>query len=215
MATLRKEIKDALIEDDLDRIAAMAPGNKRVFGAIMALTYDKENVIAWRAIEAMGLAVATIAADNPGMARDIVRRLLWSVTEESGSIGWSAPEMLAEVVAQSPGQFSDLPPIIMSLSEEPPFLPGVLWAMGRLAEAGLSLPRDARAVITASLAAAEPGVRGMALWAASRARFPGIGQRVEAMGADRGSFRLYRNRALESVAIGDLARQVSGDLQAK
>ena len=58
MATLRKEIKDALIEDDLERIAAMAPGNKRVFGAIMALTYDKENVIAWRAIEVMGLAVA-------------------------------------------------------------------------------------------------------------------------------------------------------------
>ena len=215
MATLRKEIKNALIEDDLDRIAALAPGNKRVFGAIMALTYDKENVIAWRAIEAMGRAVAAVATDDPGTARDIVRRLLWSVTEESGSIGWSAPEMLAEVVVRSPGQFSDLPPIILSLHDEPPFLPGVLWAMGRFAEAGLSLPREARLVITEALGDASAGVRGMALWAATRARFSGMDDRLAAMTADRGHFRLYENRTLENVVIGDLAGQVCQDLQAK
>lgn len=214
MPPLKKEVKTALLGGDFGRIVELA-GNKRMYGALISMAYDKESLIAWRAIEAMGMAVGALSDDDPHTARDIVRRLLWSVTEESGSIGWSTPEMLAEVVASRPDRFQDLPPIILSLSDEPPFLRGVLWAMGRLAGAGIDLPEGARGLVRESLCHEDPAVRGMALWAASQMAVPGIEFFSTALSRDKGQFNLYKDRELISLQISDLASEVYLSLQAK
>lgn len=53
-----------------------------------------------RAAAALGRAVSRMADEHVEEARNVVRRLMWHMNEESGNIGWGIPEAFAEVLAQ-------------------------------------------------------------------------------------------------------------------
>jgi hypothetical protein len=83
----------------------------------------------------MGRVALELARHNRiPVLRDTIRKLLWTMTEESGGIGWSAPDMIGEIIRSDFAEFSDVIPILWSYREEESFRPGVLWAMNRLAE---------------------------------------------------------------------------------
>ena len=86
---LKEEIRDALFEGDFAKVVQRALENKKVFSILISFTYDKESILCWRAIEAMGKAAGAVAERDPSTVRNIVQRLLWSMGEESGGIGWS------------------------------------------------------------------------------------------------------------------------------
>ena len=48
----------------------------------------------------MGAVVEKLAWEDMEGARVIMRRLMWSLNEESGGIGWGAPEAMAEIMAR-------------------------------------------------------------------------------------------------------------------
>ncbi len=87
-ASLKEEIKKALLERDFEKVAQRALADKKVFRMLISLAYDKEELLCWRTIEAVGRAAGAVAGKDPAMVRDIVQRLIWSVREESGgSVG--------------------------------------------------------------------------------------------------------------------------------
>jgi hypothetical protein len=88
----------------------------------------------WKAIETMGAIARGASPEQMVVLRETIRRLIWSMTDESGGIGWSAPEMMGEIIRNNPGEFLDLVPILWSFREEELFTASVLWAMGRIAE---------------------------------------------------------------------------------
>jgi hypothetical protein len=53
-----------------------------------------------RAASALGKAVSRMADEHIEEARNVVRRLMWHMNEESGNIGWGIPEAFAEILAQ-------------------------------------------------------------------------------------------------------------------
>lgn len=55
-----------------------------------------------RAASALGKAVSRMADEHIEEARNVVRRLMWHMNEESGNIGWGIPEAFAETLAQVP-----------------------------------------------------------------------------------------------------------------
>jgi hypothetical protein len=57
----------------------------------------------------------------------------WSLSDESGGIGWSAPELIGEIVCADPRRFADIVPLIADVYaiEEDVFRPGVLYAFSR------------------------------------------------------------------------------------
>ena len=58
--------------------------------------------MAERAAFAMGGVMARVYADAPEDAKNIVRRFMWHMNEESGNIGWGIPEAFGETLAQVP-----------------------------------------------------------------------------------------------------------------
>lgn len=54
-----------------------------------------------RAAVAFGQAVAALAEESLEDARNIVRRLMWHMNEESGNIGWGIPEAFAETLVKN------------------------------------------------------------------------------------------------------------------
>lgn len=205
--SLKDKIRKALLEADFESINKMALREKKVFRILISLAYDKTELICWRAIEAIGKAAGALKQSDPDFIRNIVQRLLWSLSEESGGIGWSAPDMLGEIVVNAPETFPDIPPIILSFKDEESFLPGVLWAMGRIASAGInSLDRDlCREIIIESLKDKSPTVRGIALWAASMLRMRELKDKVSSLLKDEGIFLFYEDHVLKQISVKEMA----------
>lgn len=200
-------VKEALQRKDYGTITDLAVKNRRVFRSLISLAYNKEDVVSWRAIEAMGKAAGAVAGENPSLVRDVVQRLIWSMSEESGGIGWSAPEMLGEIVRSSPAVFADIPPIILSFHEEEMFLKGVLWAMGRIADAGISPPQGAAELARRCLGSEDPVARAFALIAISKMDLNREDGAVCALTRDNATVRIYDDGELQELTVGEIARR--------
>src|SRR5208337_4405742 len=130
--SMKDRIKGLLKLRAYDQVADMAEQDKGIIRWLISLSYDKQDVISWRAIEAIGVISRTFSKGSMDILRETIRRLLWSMGEESGGIGWSAAEMVGEIVTGDPDAFNDIIPILWSFKEEEMFRAGILWAMGRI-----------------------------------------------------------------------------------
>jgi HEAT repeat protein len=214
---LKDTLHELLVAGQLEQIAEMAARRKRVLGSLVGLTFDTDPLIGWRAVEAMGVAGAYIATQDPAYVREHLRRLYWLLSEESGGVCWRAPEAMAEIVSREPTLFADYIPIIVllivNLAEEDlqHFRGGALWAIGRLGSvAGDHLPA-VLAAITAALDDSDPQVRGMAVWCLGQ-----VGQARTLAGrpdllTDDGSVDLYEDGLLKRISLGRLVRRVLND----
>lgn len=208
LTTLKEEIKALLRSPDFEKVSQLAIHNKRVFSILISFTYDKKDLLCWRAIEAVGKAAGAVAEREPLTVRNIVQRILWSMSEESGGIGWSAPEMLGEMVINNPVACADIPPILLSFHEEENFLHGILWAMGRMADAGISSAEGSAEIAIKYIAHKNPSVRGLALYAVSKIKRVETTDKIKDMVYDEGRFTIYENHELREMRVGDFAERV-------
>lgn len=114
---------------------------KKVVSVLYAHLCQKDETIKWRAVTAMGVMVAQLAEEDVESARTIMRRLMWSLNDESGGIGWGASESMAEIMANNDGLAEEFSHILVSYImpdgnylEFGPLLRGAVWGIGRLAE---------------------------------------------------------------------------------
>jgi len=136
MHNLKKIILQALESDELDTVASLVKENRRALAILVRNSYDKETLAGWRAIKVVGLVAKALVKTDYEFLRETVRKLLWSLSDESGGIGWSAPELLGEIVSADPKKFEDVIPLIAQVYEveEEVFKPGVVYALARIAE---------------------------------------------------------------------------------
>lgn len=159
---LKSRIKKFLELKSFDDIVKISYEDKRVISALISLSYNKDDVQSWRAIEAIGFIARNLLKDRVDILRDTIRKLFWSMTDESGGIGWSAPEMIGEIVSSSPDDFIDIIPILWSYREEEMFRPGVVWAMGRIADVSPDLVKFILNDLRHLIEDKNPAVRGYA-----------------------------------------------------
>ena len=146
---MKEKLRDSLVNEDYDTIVKFAGHSNRVLSFLTALTYDEDPLICWRAVEAIGLAAARVADDDPELVRIHLRRMQWLLNDESGGIGWRFPEAMGEIIRNRPQQFAEFVPIVIALfdmEEEDVvrFRAGILWALGRL---GPFFPEEIRAAL--------------------------------------------------------------------
>jgi len=152
--------------------------------------------------------------------RETCRKLLWSLTDESGGIGWSAPEMLGEIVSADPVRFQDIIPLIASAYEveEDVFRAGVLYALARIAETAPELAAPYQKIVIMSLADRDPLVkaRGIGLvrmlwsWANSNGIWSReYGERIrlslDKLISDKGEVWVYQGNDFISIQVGEEA----------
>jgi hypothetical protein len=75
--------------------------SKKLVNALFSFLCSDDKTLKERTVLAMGEVVSKIAEDDVESARNIMRRLMLSVTEESGGIGWGAPVAMGEIMARS------------------------------------------------------------------------------------------------------------------
>lgn len=206
---------------ELDRAPAT-----RLPGPLFSLLLDPDPLVRWRSVEAFGRAVARMA-DDPAQgglekARVILRQCLWRLNEESGGLGWGAPEALGETLARHARLAGEFHRVLASYVREEtvgegnylehvPLRGSVFWALGRLAEARPGLLRAETPALLAGLAEEDAANRGLCAYAlglvCAGGHFPQVRQALERLADDPAPFERFNGEELENLTVGQAARQ--------
>lgn len=176
---------------------------EKLMRRLMALTYDKSGPTAWRAAEAIG---ALAAGHDAYERRDLVQRVLWMMRDESGGNAWSGPEIIGEVLRASHEGIEDLVPVLASFADEPFFLPGVLWALARIAQRKPGMVKQFTGLAVFNLGGPGPAQRAYsALLLGRLSEAQNHRGRIEALLKDRREVAFYEDTVLFKRTVGDLA----------
>jgi len=207
-----EQVRELLADQRYEAITELAGREKRVLSFLTALTYDRETLIGWRAVEAVGLAAGRIASDDPRFVRNHLRRLLWLLNDESGGIGWRAPEAIGEIIRSQPERFVEFVPILISLldmEEEDAvrFRPGLLWAIGRLGPVMPDAVESAIPWIVSCLDDSNPQTRGMASWCLGQLGAAGHLAHIDLLLDDDQPVDFYVDGQIVRTSVAQLARE--------
>lgn len=172
---LKKNLLDLLKEKDFQKtffqISNYPP--KTCIGPLFSFFCNKDELIRWRAIAAMGVVVSKLADSDIESARVVMRRIMWSLNDESGGIGWGCPEAMGEIMARNrllAGEYCNI--LVSYLREDGNFLEfemlqrGALWGFGRLAYARPELLYNCSSLLIPYLLASDHYLKGLSAWAA-------------------------------------------------
>jgi hypothetical protein len=135
---LQNLFKTANLDEILIEIREINP--KKLISPLISLFFNNDNTVKFKAIYVFGKLLSIITNNNIEDARIIMRRLMWSLNDESGGIGWGAPEAMAEAMANNSALAKEYFHILLSyIREDGNFLEfdalrkGALLGLARLA----------------------------------------------------------------------------------
>lgn len=208
---IKDKVRDVLQRRSYHELIALNKKGKAVFRYLVSLSFDKTDVITWRSIEAMGIFCKEVAQNDPEETMHMVRKLLWYLSEETGGVAWSAPEMLGEVVRNNPKLTAHIAPIVTHL-DEPPFQRGVAWATGRIGELFPEMVSDVIHETIENTKSDDPFIRGYT------ARALGLVKVKEALSAldnlleDPAVIQCYINGEIVDKTVSELAMEAKAKI---
>lgn len=220
---IKRKALDLLGQDDFDQALdelCRLPG-RRVINPLFSFLCHIDQKIKWRAVTAMGVIVANLAEKDMESARVIMRRLMWMLNDESGGIGWGAPEAMAEIMACHEGLAKEYVHILVSyMREDANFLEheilqrGVVWGVGRLAQTCPRLLQSKNAIqcLQPYLDSKDATVRGLAAWAMGLLGANTSRAKIEGLLGDNAAVEIYLNRKLIVWHVNDLAEEALEEL---
>ncbi len=225
---LKKEVLTLLAGNDLAVIleeSANYPGQQLITPLFSALCSTDE-VVRWHAVSVFGHIVARLAGQDLESARIVMRRFLWSLNDESGGIGWGAPEAMAEIMFRHRPLADEYLHMLVSYMRQdgpelfqdgnyielPMLQRGLLWGIDRLLgryrrrleEMGIE------ADLKAYLLSEDGDVRGLAVRCLGRLGAGSLLREIPGLSDDRHQVRLYGEEGFTNHTVADLVRQAEG-----
>jgi hypothetical protein len=201
-----------LMQVEIDRIAP-----KKVVSPLFSFFNHREELVRWRSVSAMGRVVAGMADRHLEDSRVVMRRLMWSLNDESGGIGWGAPEAMGDIMARHEQLAQEFHRILISyIRPDGNFIEyallqrGVLWGVGRLAQIRPILMGDAHELLLPYTDVDDATCRGTAVWAMRQIK-PHPDETVSGkLSADNQRFRLYLDGELYDRTVADVVAPAGG-----
>lgn len=209
---MKSELRSWLVSADFRKVLNAASDSNRIIGTLITLTYSDDTLLCWRAIDAIGRCAAHLAPTRPEVLNNYLRRLFWMMTDESGSIAPRAPEAIGEIVRSNPEEFTDFIPLTASLmhlepEDRPRFLPGILYALGRIGETAAGTIDESITGIESALSDPDSQARAMAVWCLGRIGRHDILLRHPELEQDNGKAQTYHEERLLDTTVGELYKK--------
>lgn len=157
VTSFKRRIISRLKTGSLDEVLAEVrrlPPRQAVSPLIAGLSHAGGNV-KWHAVSALGVVMAVLAEEDMEAARNIMRRLMWSLNDESGNIGWGVPEAMAEILANHDGLAEEYAHILVAYMREDgsylnltPLQRGLCGASAVLPRQGVISSKNGRLLLT-------------------------------------------------------------------
>lgn len=214
---LKKKVLGLLVSEDRlasERAVSELPARKAV-NPLIGFLCHADGVVRWRAAEALGIVVAGVAKTDVEAGRVVLRRLMWMLNDESGGIGWGAPEAMAEILARDGGRLADeFGRILVSyvhpegnFLEHPVLRRGAVWGIGRLAQVRPDIAMAAKDDLCTLLSDPDSDNRGLAARALGILGAEGVSDGLCRLLCDPCPVNLWEDGGLGHITVAGLARK--------
>ncbi len=185
-----------------------------VLAALFSMYFDSNQLLRWRAITATGSIVSRMADENMESARIVMRRLMWTLNDESGGIGWGSPEAMGEIMARHKRLADEYNRILVSyIMEDGNYLElemlqrGALWAVARLAGERPDLCAKAKGLEKPYFASDDKDIKGLAAVLSGILKDEDALGELELLTSDEALIEFYENCEIKKVKISSIAAQ--------
>lgn len=142
----KARIKARLVAEDWDGLLALArekspPVVRYLLGRLSSAEREEK----FRAVEGLGRVVEDPELFDESHALELMRRLVWAMNDESGTVPYGMPEAIAEICMRRPELRGSYVPILGSFLVDPELLQtgpierGVVWGLGRVGPLAIEL----------------------------------------------------------------------------
>lgn len=166
---LKDDLRALLESGDEARLAAMVADDPRTVRHVVTRLWDGDNGVRDRAARALGVA----AVHHPGLIREVVRRLMWALNDESATRGGPGLVGLGEIGRQAPEIIAPYVPALAAMAGDEGLRVELLRALTALAASAPELV--APHVGSLERAIGEPGPEARAALASLRNALGGSG----------------------------------------
>lgn len=228
---LKKHIFSLLQQPSLEQILSeivCLPVKETVNGLFSAICQVDEK-LRWYGISCMGLMMARLAEENMEEARMMMRRLLWSLNDESGGIGWGAPETMAESMYHHQKLAEEYVHMLISytlpdgpeLEQDGNFLEhetlqrGLLWGLNRLCACRRDLLQEkggGRGILF-YLQSGDAQVRGLAARLCGCLSIGSAREQLQSLCTDKAFVRWYHDGRFTDISVEDFAQRSLAQLE--
>ena len=204
-------LKKPDVDESLDAVRRLPL--RRVISPLLSFFYASDELVKWRAINALGVVVSDLAGEDMEAARVVMRRLMWNLNDESGGIGWGSPEAMGEIMARHKKLADEYGCILTSyIREDGNFIEheilqrGVLWGIGRLAHVRPELLVDAVPFLAPYLTSKDAMVRALAAYAAGALPDERTKPLLQNLTNDTAKISVFLDGRLVQCSVGQLAK---------
>jgi hypothetical protein len=214
--SLKKQLFDLLNQGDSDKALAemgrLPP--RQIINPLLSFIQSGNEKVKWGSVKAIGHVVGQLADRDLEAARVIMRRLMWTLNDESGGIGWGSPEAMGEIMAIHRGLAQEYAHILISYArEDGNYLEheglqrGLLWGIGRLSETRPELVRESAGLFLAYLVSRDAVIRGLAVRLMGLLRVKEAQPVLQTLAEDESAIALVIENRLAATRVKDLAEE--------
>jgi hypothetical protein len=193
----------------------------RVINPLIGALCSNNETVRWHAITALGPIMADLADKDMEAARVVMRRFMWSLNDESGGIGWGAPEAMGEIMAGHDKLADEYGHMLVAYMREDGFyleLPqlqqGLMWGLARLtmAKPDLLKAKNVVAYLLPYLDSHDSTVRGLAAWTLGLLHAGEAVLYLERLANDPAQVTIFLNRTFVPDTVGSLAHKALANI---
>ncbi len=222
---IKKEVLDVLAAGHLEQARERLGDfdEQGLVNPLFSALYRPEEMLRWHTVTIFGEVLTRLADKDMEAARIVMRRYLWSLNDESGGIGWGAPEAMAEAMYHHDGLCREYLHMLISYMrpdgplehqdgnylELPALQRGLLWGICRLAEkrGEVLLEKGVVPDLEAYLVSDDPSVRGLSARALGLLQASESENGLLALKNDGRAVRLYQDGRVHVVTVVELATE--------
>lgn len=208
--TIKQQVTEYIQKRDYAGIVELGrEKNTQVLRYIqMNIWGDYRQLQRWYALEALEKMTASYGAENDEAYRNVLRRALWAMNDESGNVPWAAPEMMTAVIKGRPEQFHEFIKYMITNGLDNPMCHiGVLWSVGYLGKENIQYIEPFLKRLTVLLDDKDSEIRGYAVWGLKQLQLPELEEKLLALAEDSGIVHLYRNGVINKLTVGEVVRE--------
>jgi len=214
--SLKKQLFDLLNQGDSDKALAemgrLPP--RQIINPLLSFIQSGNEKVKWGSVKAIGHVVGQLADRDLEAARVIMRRLMWTLNDESGGIGWGSPEAMGEIMAIHRGLAQEYAHILISYArqdgnylEHEGLQRGLLWGIGRLSETRPELVRESAGLFLPYLESRDAVIRGLAVRLMGLLRVKEAQPVLQTLAEDESAIALVIENRLAATRVKDLAAE--------
>lgn len=163
----------------------------------------------WQAIETIGQVTEKYASENDELFRNVIRRFILQMCEESANVPWASAEVIGTMLAHdSKRQFAEfIGPLFYHAGLNEICYPGLFWAYVQMAPRYGEEMQEFLPKALPFINYHEAEARAYAAWAFREVPYAPAAEALEALLDDDRSFPIYENGALQEYTISSLAAE--------